>query len=89
MEWKEYLEDRHKKMKALTAAREARQKNTPNAQDSELARLTNALTAVRGDVTKAAEMLGISRATAFRKVRKCDINVEAMREAKENGTTGD
>ena len=94
MNWEEYEAARRVKMAAIYAARE-KQKPVEQIDEhaAELARVIEALTATGGNVESAAELLKVSRATLFRRVKLLGINARAIRKkaaevAMSAGTTG-
>jgi transcriptional regulator of acetoin/glycerol metabolism len=88
MDMETYQLARAAKMRAMSEAREKRKPALEaDRQTAALARITSALTSTGGDVESAAELLGISRASAFRAVRKFAIDVKAIRKAAETSAT--
>ena len=51
----------------------------PAKSGSEAGEILSALTLCDGDVEKAAERLGVSRATLYRHIKRCGIDVKSLR----------
>ena len=55
---------------------------------SESGEILSALTLSGGDVEKAAERLGVSRATLYRRIKRCGIDVKGLRSNVSNLSEG-